>query len=151
MIRIAVAAAACAVGLAGCSSGISAGGNSPTDSFTAQSDYREAYRAANAQAERCLRGSGAYQVVGGLDQAGGGASLRVVAPFTGADVARVRIAALNERQSKVDITMWGRGIWNSDAVRAMREAIIYGVPSCVSYMPGDPRPSEEAWTLPQPR
>ncbi|MDM9557405.1 MULTISPECIES: BPTD_2524 family lipoprotein [Bordetella] len=141
MIRIAVAAAACAVALAGCSSGISADGSSPSDSFTAQSNYRDAYQAANAQAERCLRGSGAYQVVGGLDQGGGGASLRVVAPFTGADVARVRIAALNERQSKVDITMWGRGIWNRDAVRAMREAIVYGVPSCVSYMPGDPRPS----------
>lgn len=150
MIRIAAAAVALA-GLAACSTGISSGGGSPSDSFTAQSDYREAYRAATAQAERCLQGSGAYKVRGELDAAGQGALVRVVAPFTGDDVARVRIAAIDARQSKVDIVMWGRGLWNTDAVRAMREAIIYGVPSCVAFMPGDPRPSEEAWRLPQPR
>jgi len=149
MIRTAVAAAVAAAGLAACSTGISPG--APSDSFTAQSEYRDAYRAATAQAERCLRGTGAYKVQGEVDAAGRSALLRVVAPFTGDDVARVRIAAIDQRQSKVDIVMWGRGIWNTDALRAMREAITYGVPSCVSYMPGDPKPSEEVWTLPQPR
>ncbi|HYG45757.1 MAG TPA: hypothetical protein VEA17_22755 [Bordetella sp.] len=150
MIRVAVAAAVAAAGLAACSTGIS-GGGSPSDSFTVQSDYRAAYRAATAQADRCLRGTGAYTVHGEVDDAARGALVRVVAPFTGDDVARVRIAALDERQSKVDVVMWGRGIWNTDALRAMREAITYGVPSCVAYMPGDPRPKEEAWTLPDPR
>ncbi|CAP42962.1 BPTD_2524 family lipoprotein [Bordetella petrii] len=139
MIRVAVAAALAAAGLAGCSTGLSSGG-ALTDSFTAQSAYRDAYRAAQAQAERCLRGTGAYTVHGSVDEAGRSALVRVQAPFTGDDVARVRIAALDERQSKVDIAMWGRGIWNADAVRAMHEAVVYGVPSCVAYMPGDPKP-----------
>lgn len=151
MIRIAVAAAIAAAGLAACSTGISPGGGSPSGSFTVQSDYRAAYQAARAQAERCLQGTGAYKVHGEVDTTGRSALLRVVAPFTGDDVTRVRIAALDERQSKVDVVMWGRGIWNTDAMRAMREAIIYGVPSCVAYMPGDPQPTEEAWLLPQPR
>ncbi|MCD0504343.1 BPTD_2524 family lipoprotein [Bordetella petrii] len=150
MIRVAVAAAVAAVGLAACSTGLSDGGGL-TDSFTAQSNYRDVYRSATAQAERCLRGTGAYTVRGELDAGGNGGLVRVVAPFTDDDVARVRIAALDENRSKVDLAMWGRGIWNTDAMRAMREAITYGLPSCVGYMPGDPRPSEEVWTLPQPR
>ncbi|MBO1113009.1 BPTD_2524 family lipoprotein [Bordetella petrii] len=149
MIRVAVAAALGAAGLAGCSTGLS-GGSALTDSFTVQSGYRDAYSAAEAQAERCLRGTGAYTVHGEVDQAGRGALVRVEVPFTNDDVARVRIAALDERQSKVDVAMWGRGIWNTDAMRAMREAIIYGVPSCVAYMPGDPRPAEQVWELPRP-
>jgi len=44
--------------------------------------------------------------------------------------------------------MWGKSIWNTDALRAMREAVVYGVPSCVAYMPGDPAPTEEVWRLP---
>lgn len=150
MIRIAVAAAVAAAGLAACSTGLSSGGGLQ-DSLTVPTDYREAYRAAKAQAERCLQGTGAYKVHGQLDETARTALVRVEAPFTGDDVTRVRIAATDDRHSQVDIAMWGRGIWNSDAVRAMRESIIYGVPSCVAYMPGDPHPQEEAWRLPRPR
>ncbi|MBO9357541.1 hypothetical protein GG851_26395 [Bordetella petrii] len=150
MIRVSMAAAVAAAGLAGCVGGIS-DGSALTESFTAQSDYRAVYKAARAQAERCLRGSGAYTVHGEVDDAARTALVRVEAPMSGNDVTRVRIAALDERQSKVDIAMWGRNLWNSDAVRAMREAIIYGVPSCVAFMPGDPQPKEEVWQLPQPR
>lgn len=149
MIRVAMAAAVAALGLAGCSTGLSSGGGLH-DSLSVQSSYRDAYQAATAQARRCLQGTGAYTVHGQIDDTARTALVRVEAPFTGDDVTRVQIAAIGERQSKVDIAMWGRGIWNEDAVRAMREAIIYGLPSCVAYMPGDPRPQNNA-PLPQPR
>lgn len=139
MIRITVAAVVAAVGLTACSTGLSDGGGL-RDSFTVQSNYQEAYQAAKSQAERCLRGTGAYTVHGQLDETARTGLVRVEAAFTGEDVTRVRVAATDERHSQVEIAMWGRGLWNRDAVRAMREAIIYDVPSCVGYMPGDPRP-----------
>jgi len=142
MIRIAVAALAVA-GLAACSTGISSGGSMPADHLTVNFGYRSTYEAAAAQAERCLRGTGAYTVHGTVDDASRTAVMRVVAPFTGDDVARVNITGQGDRQSQVDILMWGRGIWNEDAVHAMRAAVIYQVPSCTSYMPKDPPPPEQ--------
>lgn len=149
MIRIVAAVSGVALSLAGCVTGLSS--SSPTDTFTTQVSYQDAYHAATAQAERCLRGEGAYRVSGVLDAAGQGGLVRVIAPFTDSEVTRVEIEATGAHASRVTQTMWGRGLWNTDAIRAMREAIIYGVPSCVAYMPGDPQPTEEAWTLPRSR
>lgn len=143
MIRIAVAALAVA-GLAACSTGISSGGDMPTDHLTVDFGYRSTYEAATAQAERCLRGTGAYTVHGTVDDAARTAVVRVVAPFTDDDVARVNIAGQADNHSQVDIVMWGRGIWDDGAVRAMRAAVIYQVPSCVTYMPKDPPPAEKS-------
>jgi len=140
MIRMAVAAVSL-MGLAACSTGLSSGGNHPSASLTVPLDVSSVYKAATAQAERCLRGEGgAYTVHGTMDDAKRTASVRVQAPFTGDDVARVTIVGEGERQSKVDIHMWGRGIWNDGALRAMREAVIYQVPSCSTFMPTDPVP-----------
>lgn len=139
----AVGAALAVAGLAACSTGISSGGNTPTASLTVQSSYRATYEAATAQAERCLRGEGAYKVHGTVDDAARTALVRVEAPFTGDDVARVTITGQGERQSQVDIVMWGRGIWNENAVHAMRAAVIYEVPSCTTYMPTEvPKPKK---------
>lgn len=137
MIRMAVTALALA-GLSACSTGISSGGNTPTDRVTVDFDYRSTYAAATAQAERCLRGEGgAYTVHGTVDDVNRTALVRVEAPFTGDDVARVTIAGQGERQSQVDIVMWGRGIWNDVALDAMRAAVTFQVPSCTTYMPKD--------------
>jgi hypothetical protein len=138
MIRMAVAGVALA-GLAACSTGISSGGNQPSANVTVPTDVQAVYNVVTAQAERCLRGEGgAYTVHGTMDEAKRHASVRVVAPLTEADVAQVTITAQGDRQSQVDIVMWGRGIWNDGAVRAMREAVIYQVPSCSTYMPTTP-------------
>jgi hypothetical protein len=140
MIRLAIAAMAVA-SLAACSTGLSSGGNTPRDSVTVQSDYKSVYQGVTEQAERCLRGEGkAYTVHGTIDDASRTAMVRVEAPFTGDDVARVNITGEGDRQTRVDIVMWGRGIWNAGAVRAMRAAAIYQVPSCVTYMPREPQP-----------
>lgn len=142
MFRIAVAAVAVA-GLAACSTGISSGGAQPSGSVTVQADYRSVYKAVTAQAERCLRGEGgAYTVHGTVDDASRSALVRVQAPFTGDDVARMTITGQGDRQTQVEIVMWGRGIWNDGAMRAMREAAIYQVPSCTTYMPSDPLPEQ---------
>ena len=137
MIRIAVATLALA-GLSACSTGISSGGDMPTSRLTVDFGYRSTYEAATAQAERCLRGEGgAYTVHGTVDDANRTAMVRVEAPFSGEDVARVNITGQGSKQSQVDIVMWGRGIWNDVAVDAMRAAVTYQVPSCVTYMPKD--------------
>lgn len=142
MIRIAVATVAL-IGLAACSTGISPGGAQSSASVTVPLDTQAAYNAVTAQAERCLRGEGgAYTVHGTMDEAKRTALVRVQAPFTGSDVAQINIVGQGEKQSQVDIAMWGRGIWNDAAVRAMREAVIYQVPSCTGYMPIKPAPEQ---------
>lgn len=142
MIRLAVAAMAVA-GLAACSTGLSSGGNTLRDSVTVPADVRSVYQAVIGQAERCLRGAnGAYTVHSTIDEAARTALVRVEAPITGDDVARMNILGEGAGQTRVEIAMWGRGIWNADAVRAMRAAVIYQVPSCATYMPRDPQPEQ---------
>lgn len=144
MIRMVVAAVAVA-GLAACSTGISSGGVQPSASVTVNADYQSVYKAVTAQAERCLRGeAGGYTVHGTINEAGRAAMVRVEAPFTGDDVARMTIVGQGAHQTQLDIVMWGRGIWNANAVKAMHQAAIYQVPSCTTYMPTDPVPAQSS-------
>ncbi|OZI32319.1 hypothetical protein CAL29_17645 [Bordetella genomosp. 10] len=135
-MRIMAVATMLAAGLAGCSTGITPG-QSPSGDYKVEVGYRQAYEAARVQAEQCLTGNNAYQVRGDVDDAGHKAVLRVTAPFSDSDVARVDIAGIDAGHSNVHIAMWGRSIWNGDAVVAMRDAIRFRVPACVSYMPSE--------------
>ncbi|MFC4274493.1 BPTD_2524 family lipoprotein [Achromobacter aloeverae] len=130
------AATVLAVSLAGCSMGIQPG-QSPSGDYKVEVGYRKAYEAARAQAELCLTAKDAYKVRGEVDDAGRKATLRVTAPLTDNDVARVDIVGIDAGHSDVHIAMWGRSIWNGDAMIAMRDAIRFQVPTCVSYMPSD--------------
>jgi hypothetical protein len=136
MSRILAAASVLAVSLAGCSVGITPG-QSPSGEYKVEVGYQQAYKAARTQAEMCLTGKDAYAVQGNVDDAGRKAILRVTAPLSGNDVARVEITGIDAGHSDVRIAMWGRSIWNGDAVIAMRDAIRFQVPTCVSYMPSD--------------
>lgn len=138
MYRMMLAAPALALGLAGCSLGIGAGSDSPTLVFKTDFSYQEAYGFAREQAELCLLGKESYALRGNVDTAGKTAQVRVTAPFTDNDMARVEIKASGEQSADVTVTMWGVGIWNAAAARAMRDAVQYGVPSCTAFMPGDP-------------
>ncbi|OWT77585.1 hypothetical protein CEY04_12605 [Achromobacter sp. HZ28] len=135
-MRITAAASVLAVGLAGCAIGITPG-QSPSGDYKVEVGYQKAYQLARTQAEQCLTGKDAYQVRGTVDDAGRKATLRVTAPFSDNDVARVDIVGIDAGHSDVHIAMWGRSVWNADAVIAMRDAIRFQVPSCVSYMPSD--------------
>ncbi|AHV94599.1 BPTD_2524 family lipoprotein [Bordetella holmesii] len=145
----AIPLAAAVLALAGCAVGSGPDGGALSQDMQAQVPVKAAYDAAVAQAERCLVGQGGYRVDGRLD--GGSAIMRVLAPFGDNEMARVQITGTGPSTSSVHINMWGRSIWNADAMRAMKEAITFGVPSCVAYMPGDPQPKEEVWKRPQPR
>jgi hypothetical protein len=137
MLRIFAAAAVLALGLAGCSLGIAPGRESPSGDYKLGVNYQDAYKTAVAQARLCLTGQDAYRVVDDVDTVGRKALVRVEAPFTRNDIARVDITALDDHTSNVRIAMWGQGIWDADAVIAMRDAIRFGLPACVSYMPSD--------------
>ena len=89
-----------------------------------QTNYQDAYRYATVQAERCLVGQGGYRVVGELDDNARTGLVRVVAPFFDGEMARVEIGAIDAHSSNVYIGMWGKSIWNTDALRAMREAVV---------------------------
>lgn len=137
MFRILAAAATLVLGLGGCSLGISPGSDSPSAEYKIAVNYQDAYKTAQAQARQCLVGQEAYTVRADLDTVGRKGVVRVRAPYTDNDLARVDIAAVDDKSSTVRITMWGTSIWNGDAVVAMRDAIRFGLPSCISYMPSD--------------
>ncbi|OZI74520.1 BPTD_2524 family lipoprotein [Bordetella genomosp. 12] len=145
----AIPLAAAVLALAGCAVGSGPNGGALSEEMQAQVPVKAAYEAAVAQAERCLVGQGGYRVDGRLDERS--ATLRVLTPFGDNEMTRVEIQSTGPASSAVHINMWGRSIWNTDAMRAMKEAITFGVPSCVAYMPGDPQTKEEVWKRPQPR
>ena len=138
MFRIFAAAATLALGLAGCTLGIAPGRESPSGDYKIAVNYQSAYNTAKAQAEQCLTGKSAYRVVGNLDTVGRKGQVKVLAPFTDNNIALVNLAAIDDGNTEVHIEMWGEGIWNADAVIAMRDAIQFQIPACVSYMPSDP-------------
>jgi hypothetical protein len=135
MLRMLAAATVATLGLVGCSLGISPGGDSPSADYTIDVNYQDAYKMAQAQAKQCLVGQDAYSVKADMDTVARKAVVRVRAPFTDNDIARVDIAAKSATQSDVRIAMWGRSVWNDQAIVAMRDAIRFGIPACTSYMP----------------
>jgi hypothetical protein len=143
MFRIYAAAAALALGLAGCTFGIAPGRESPTGDYKIAVNYQSAYNVARAQAEQCLTGKSAYRVVGNLDAATRKGQVKVLAPFTDNNIALVNVSAIDDNNTDVHIEMWGEGIWNADAMIAMRDAIRFQIPACVSYMPADTAPRKK--------
>ena len=136
--RAVAATVVLAASLSGCALGITPESGSPSSNFTANVEYQQAWRMADAQAKQCLPGDSAYAVRGGVDSVGRTAQTLVEAPFTRNDIVRVEIKALDASRSEVRIAMWGEGIWNQVAVDAMHDAIVYGVTGCTSYMPHEP-------------
>ncbi|AZY49360.1 BPTD_2524 family lipoprotein [Bordetella avium] len=145
----AISLASLVLALAGCAVGTGPNDGAVSGEVQAQVPLKAAYDAAVAQAQRCLVGQGGYRVEGQLNETT--AVMRVLPPFGSNEMARVEIKSTGPQSSTAHINMWGRSIWNSDAVRAMKDAITYGLPSCVAYMPGSPQPKEEVWKLPRPR
>ncbi len=133
MYRSCFVAVALALGITGC--GIGRDSQSPSATFTASVSYQNAYRSALEQARLCLCGKDTYEVKSQLDAMGKSALVRVVAPFTANEVARVDIQAIDDTSSNIQVEMWGKSIWNESALRAMQDAILYGIASCTAYMP----------------
>jgi hypothetical protein len=140
MFRRFAAAAMLAFGLAGCTFGIAPGRQSPTGDYQIAVNYQSAYNTALAQAKQCLTGKDAYRVESHLDVGSRKGQVRVLAPFTSNSIALVDLSAIDDNHTLVHIEMWGEGIWNAQAVTAMRDAIRFQIPGCVSYMPDDSVP-----------
>jgi hypothetical protein len=135
--------------LAGCGVGITPGGASLSGSFNAPMNVQRAYQGAYDQARLCLLGTGGYKIEGGLDAARRGGVVRVApALFGGGDVASVEVAAVSDAQTRVTVSMWGKSLWDASAMHAMHDAVIFGAPSCASFMPAGKGPAglgQDTW------
>ncbi|ASC68472.1 MULTISPECIES: BPTD_2524 family lipoprotein [Achromobacter] len=141
MYRNLVAASALAVGLAGCSMGISQNGSSPRSEFKAPVAFEDAYATAIRQSRDCLRSADdAYRVVADLNESARSGVVRVLAPYSDTEMSRVELKAAGAKSTDVRVAMWGKGTWDAAAMRAMQDAVYYSLVSCSSYMPLDPRP-----------
>ncbi|CAB3727377.1 MULTISPECIES: BPTD_2524 family lipoprotein [Achromobacter] len=141
MYRNLVAASALALGLAGCSLGISQDSASPHSEFKAPVAFKDAYATVIRQSNNCLRSTdNAYRVVSDLNEAAQTGVVRVLAPYTDNEMSRVDLKAAGPASTDVRIVMWGKGTWDAAAMRAMQDAIYYSITSCSTYMPLDPRP-----------
>lgn len=140
-----IAAGMAALALAGCSVGSAPGGGDLSGSFDAATSLQRAYQASRQQAERCLVGDGGYEVVGNLDQAAGRGQLYVRPKLIQGEMARVDLSAIDANRTRVQVSMWGKSIWNEGAMRAMHDAVVFGVPSCTTYMPTDKGSDKNAW------
>ena len=136
-----------AAALSGCTMGLGSGHAALSGSFEAPVAYKQAYQSAVDQAKLCLADSdSAYRVDGRLDEAARSGSFRVVSKMIGTqEVARVEVSAEGEARAKVHVEMWGRSIWDSKAMRAMHDAVYFGVPSCTAYIPGQTGVDPDAW------
>ncbi len=120
--------------LAGCGG---AGSGSPGETFRVPVPYQEVYRRAVDQAEYCLRSIAGYPVTGGVDTAARTSQMLVKGGLLGI-LAQVDARGLDDNSSEVTVKTAGINIWDVHAVRAMKDAIQFGVPSCSSYMPRTP-------------
>lgn len=133
--------------LSGCAVGTAPGGGTLSGSFDVPLGYRQAYRNALAQTEMCLLGNGGYRIEGGLEE-GRRAGLVSVVPtlFGSGEVARVELSAIDDTHTRVKVGMWGESIWNAAAMRAMRDAVTFSAPSCMSFMPAPKEDTNpDAW------
>ena len=106
-------ACALALGLAGCSVGISGDGSSPHTEFKAAVNYKDAYDAAIRQANACLRSTdNAYRVVPSLDEASRSGEVRVLAPFADTEMTRVNVGRRRQEHRRAHRGLGqGHGTW----------------------------------------
>ncbi|ARP95459.1 BPTD_2524 family lipoprotein [Bordetella genomosp. 13] len=142
-----MAAGMAALALAGCSVGTAPGGGDLSGSFDAAVGLQRAYQASRQQAERCLVGDGGYEVVSNLDQSASRGHLYVRPKLVEGEVARVELSAIDANRTRVQVSMWGKSIWNEGAMRAMHDAVVFGVPSCTTYMPTDKDSNKNSWFM----
>ena len=117
--------------LAGCGG---VGPGSPGETFKAPVAYQEVYRRAVDQADYCLRGVTGYPVTGGIDTAARTSQMVVKGDLGGA-LTVVDARALDDNSSEVSVKVVGLNIWDAKAAKAMKDAILFGVPGCSNYMP----------------
>ncbi|CAB3700210.1 MULTISPECIES: BPTD_2524 family lipoprotein [Achromobacter] len=142
MYRNLVAASALALGLAGCSLGISKDSAGPHSEFKAPVAFKDAYATVIRQSNNCLRSTdNAYRVISDLNEGAQSGVVRVLAPYTDNEMSRVELKAAGAKSTDVRIVMWGKGTWDAAAMQAMQDAIYYSITSCSTYMPLDPRPA----------
>jgi hypothetical protein len=128
--------------LSGCGMGMGSGGGALSGTFEAPVGLQKAYQSALAQAKQCLQADDSFRAEGNLNAAMGSGSVRVVSrAFSSDEAARVELKAVTDARTSVRVSMSGKLVWNTDAMRAMHDAVYFGEVSCRAYMPN---PSD-AW------
>jgi hypothetical protein len=113
--------------LAGCATGIDAGGDNPTATFDVNVGYQQAYRRVDAQATVCKLG----KVNGSVHSDTRTASLRVVESFlSSATIQRVDFKEIAPGKTQVTVTVWGGGGWDKSQIDTVRKSIEGETPVC---------------------
>ena len=122
-----------AVLLAGCALGIQADGNSPTISYSVPRSYQTVYLRAQNQAAECLTAKKQYDVYAQVDPARQTGQVAVRSHLGDIEVARTEIKAIDDKNTQVTQTVWGRSPWDKSALEAMRHSIRMDTSVCVAY------------------
>lgn len=107
----------------------------PTTTFVAQVNYKDVFERAKEQANYCWRSITDYPIVANLNETDKTVEVYVTGLLGSTRMAELSGRAINNNSTEVKIAASGVNIWNRGAVKAMREAVEFGVPTCTSYMP----------------
>ena len=119
--------------IAGC--GSIGSSSAPQESFVAQVAYKDVFERAKAQANYCWRTESDFPIVAKMNETDQSLEVFVTGIFGSTRMAEVSGRASGAGKTDVRIVVSGDSIWNRAAVSAMKDAIVFGVPSCTSYMP----------------
>ncbi|HBI84543.1 MAG TPA: hypothetical protein DDY24_12550 [Alcaligenaceae bacterium] len=118
--------------LAGCSG---VGSNSPSVTFIAKVNYKDVFERAKEQANYCWRSETQYPIVSQINDTDRTVLVYVTGLLGSTKMAELSARAIDRDSTEVKVAVNGMSIWNGAAVKAMKEAVEFGVPTCTSYMP----------------
>lgn len=119
--------------LAGC--GSASFNSALSTTYISKVNYQDVFERAREQANYCWRTETGYPVVAELNSTNKTAFVAVTGLFGSSRMAELTAREVEGNSTEVKIAVDGVSVWNAGAIRAMKDAVEFGVPSCTSYMP----------------
>lgn len=119
--------------LSGCALGIQPNADSPSISYSVPRSYQTVYLRAQNQAAECLTAKKQYDVYAQVDPALQTGLVAVRSHIGEFEVARTEIKAIDDKNTQVTHTVWGRSPWDTNALEAMHQSIRMDTSVCVAY------------------
>lgn len=119
--------------LAGC--GSASFNSALSTTYISKVNYKDVFERAREQANYCWRTETGYPVVTELNATNKTAIVAVTGLLGSSRMAELTAREVEGNSTEVKIAVDGVSVWNAGAIRAMKDAVEFGVPSCTSYMP----------------